>query len=329
MSRVDHRRRSPTQGQALLAGDIRFELNNREATPPESAFLDGLGHVAGRAGLRSMARLPDGSDQALVELKAVDAAYPLYGKLESRAGTAARRPARRARWRLSARRRPLLLERLGLTVGDRILLGNADLRIARQDRTRAGRPVGRFRFRAAPAGVADALRASGLVQTGSLVEHAYKVTAPTAQPTTRSPRSASEPRRNFPQAGWAIRTRDNAAPALTANIDRFSQFLTLVGLTALIVGGVGVANAVRAYLDAKRGVIATFKCLGALGRLRVHDLSRPDPDDRRRSASSIGLVLGALMPFVAAQLLAAVHPGADRRRRSIPARSALPPCSAC
>ena len=62
-----------------------------------------------------------------------------------------------------------------------------------------------------------------------------------------------------------MRTRDNAAPALSANIERFSQFLTLVGLTALVVGGVGVANAVRAYLDGKRGVIATFKSLGASG----------------------------------------------------------------
>ncbi len=63
----------------------------------------------------------------------------------------------------------------------------------------------------------------------------------------------------------SIRTRTNAAPALASNIARFSQFLTLVGLTALVVGGVGVANAVRAYLDGKRGVIATFKSLGASG----------------------------------------------------------------
>ena len=73
------------------------------------------------------------------------------------------------------------------------------------------------------------------------------------------------PAKDFPQAGWSIRTRTNAAPALSSNIERFSQFLTLVGLTALVVGGVGVANAVRAYLDGKRGVIATFKSLGASG----------------------------------------------------------------
>ena len=82
--------------------------------------------------------------------------------------------------------------------------------------------------------------------------------------TARSVRHCRRGRpRNSRQAGWSIRTSDRAAPSLTENITRFSQFLTLVGLTALIVGGVGVANAVRAFLDSKRSVIATFKCLGA------------------------------------------------------------------
>src|SRR5690606_15251657 len=72
-----------SQGRELLAADIRFELNNRVATEEEKAFIGGMGTVAVSSGLRSMARLPDGSNQALVELKAVDQAYPLYGTLES------------------------------------------------------------------------------------------------------------------------------------------------------------------------------------------------------------------------------------------------------
>ena len=70
-----------SQGQTLLGGDLRFELNQREADGRERAFLDGLGTVSHTVGMRSMARLPDGSDQALVEVKAVDGAYPLYGAL--------------------------------------------------------------------------------------------------------------------------------------------------------------------------------------------------------------------------------------------------------
>ena len=69
----------------------------------------------------------------------------------------------------------------------------------------------------------------------------------------------------LPDAGWEIRTRTNASPALERNVERFTQFLTLVGLTALLVGGVGVANAVKSHLDRKRDVIATLKSLGATG----------------------------------------------------------------
>ena len=69
----------------------------------------------------------------------------------------------------------------------------------------------------------------------------------------------------FPDAGWEARTNTNASPQLERNIERFLQYLTLVGLTALLVGGVGVANAVKSHLDRKRDVIATMKSLGATG----------------------------------------------------------------
>ncbi len=119
--------------------------------------------------------------------------------------------------------------------------------------------------------------------------------------------------RQFPQAGWSIRTRLNAAPSLSANIERFSQFLTLVGLTALVVGGVGVANAVRAYLDGKRGVIATFKSLGASGGF-VFTVYLVQILIIAAIGIGIGLVLAALMPFAATAALAFGHSGSGRDR---------------
>lgn len=100
-----------------------------------------------------------------------------------------------------------------------------------------------------------------------------------------------------------MRTRSNAAPALASNIERFSQFLTLVGLTALVVGGVGVANAVRAYLDGKRGVIATFKSLGASGGF-VFTVYLTQIIVIATIGIVIGLILAALMPFAAKAALA-------------------------
>ena len=137
-------------------------------------------------------------------------------------------------------------------------------------------------------------------------------------------RVRSEAQELFPEAGWSIRSRTNAAPGLSRNIERFSQFLTLVGLTALVVGGVGVANAVASFVDLKRPAIATLKCLGARSGLVFRIYLDADPDPRRRSASRIGLAIGAAMPFVGAG--GAGRPGAGLRGRSLyPARARRSP----
>ncbi|NRQ16142.1 ABC transporter permease [Ensifer sesbaniae] len=293
-----------TQGQELLAGDIRFELNNRVATTDERAYLDTLGTVAVSAGLRSMARLPDGSNQALVEVKAVDAAYPLYGALESEPNRPLRELLARDGETFGAIVAPLLLDRLGVQMGDEILLGNAKIRITGTILREPDALSDGFGFAPRLMISAEALAASGLVQTGSLVEHSYKVKV--ADPA-QLPAIRADAEKRFPAAGWSIRTSANAAPSLTANITRFSQFLTLVGLTALIVGGVGVANAVRAYLDQKRSVIATFKCLGAPASL-VAMIYLAQILMIALIGIVIGLILGMLIPFVAAQFLADLLP---------------------
>ncbi|MBY3051706.1 ABC transporter permease [Rhizobium laguerreae] len=293
-----------SQGQELLAGDVRFELNNREATPQEIGFLEGLGTVSVSTGLRSMARKPDGSDQALVEVKAVDDAYPLYGKfvaepdyplaalLSGQGGT------------YGAVAAPLLLDRLGLAVGDELLVGNVKLSITGTVKTEPDALSEGFGFAPRLLVSRQALQASGLIQTGSLVEHAYKIRLDDKGAMSGIQTRASK---EFPSAGWAIRTSDRAAPSLTENITRFSQFLTLVGLTALIVGGVGVANAVRAFLDSKRTTIATFKCLGAPAQVVVL-IYLFQIAIIALGGILIGLVIGALSPMLAAQFLAQFLP---------------------
>lgn len=293
-----------TQGQEILAGDVRFELNNREATDAEMDFLRGFGKVSTSTGLRSMARKPDGSDQALVEVKAVDGAYPLYGTFEAEPNYPLHALLSGQSGTYGAVAAPLLLERLGLSIGDEILLGNVILNVTGTIKTEPDAVSEGFGFAPRLLVSRDALKASGLIQTGSLVEHVYKIRMddPAERSTIRD-RAAKE----FPSAGWSIRTSDRAAPSLTENIERFSQFLTLVGLTALIVGGVGVANAVRAFLDSKRTTIATFKCLGApaatvvliyLFQIAIIALG----------GMVIGLIIGALAPIVASQFLAQFLP---------------------
>lgn len=294
-----------SEGRSLLAGDVRLELDNREATQAELAFMQGFGTVSVSTGLRSMARLADGSDQSLVEVKAVDETYPLYGKLVAE-------PDRPLADLLAVEGNvygavvaPLLLERMNSKVGDELLLGNARFRITGTIVTEPDAVSDGFGFAPRFLTSRKALFASGLVATGSLVEHAYKIrySDPNTSPETLRQRAQA----NFPAAGWSIRSSERAAPALTENVERFSQFLTLVGLTALVVGGVGVANAVRAFLDSKRTVIATLKCLGAPASIVVF-VYLIQITLVALMGILAGLVLGAIAPPITASYLAGILP---------------------
>ncbi len=297
-----------SQGQTLLGADMRFELSQREANPDELKFLQGLGTVAQSANMRSMARKPDGSDQALVQVKAVDPAlYPLYGDLKTTPAlqSADMLGTRNGVWGAAAP--SLLFERLGFKIGDRLLLGSATVELrAVIDNEPDAISDG---FAIAPRLLIDhaALQASGLIQPGSLIEQVYKVRLPVGGSEATLQGIRDRANKTFPQAGWSIRDRYRAAPAISSNVERFSQFLTLVGLTALVVGGVGVANAVRAYLDGKRGVIATFKSLGASGSL-VFSLYLIQILVIAGVGIVIGLVLAVLMPFGASAALATIIP---------------------
>ncbi len=295
-----------SEGRTLLAGDIRFELKSREARPDEEAFFKSFGDVSVSSNLRSMARLEDGSNQALVELKAVDAIYPLVGTIESQP----QRPlaellAPTEDGAFGALVAPLLLDRLGLKIGDRIIVGNQPLIIRARLTREPDQLSDGFGFAPRLMISREALLKSGLVQTGSLVDHAYKIRFNNPSVTAKIIRQQAE--KDFKQSGWSIRSSNNAAPSLSANINRFSQFLTLVGLAALATGGVGVANAVNAYLDSKRSVIAIFKCLGAPGRLIVMIYLIQIMLIALMGVLA-GLVVGAIIPMVAQFFLIDILP---------------------
>ncbi len=295
------------QGQTLLGADMRFELNQREANPEERAFLDSLGEVAVSAGMRSMARLPDESDQTLVELKAVDGAYPLYGELKTEPALSHDDLFAERDGVYGAAAPNILFQRLNVKIGDRLRLGAQEFELRAEILEEPDMISDGFGFAPRLMTSLDGMRAAGLVQPGSLIEHAYKIKLAQGASESAIEAARAKATEDFSQAGWSIRSRLNAAPSLSSNIERFSQFLTLVGLTALVVGGVGVANAVRAYLDAKRPVIATFKSLGASGGF-VFALYLI----QILLIAAIGVVLGlgiaVIMPFAASAALAEVLP---------------------
>ncbi len=291
------------EGKAILGGDVAFSLIQRDISDAEMSFLRDNGLISKIGKLRAMARLVDGSDQVLVEVKAIDDNYPLHGKLLTGPASAANTVAAGDDVALVD---PLLLDRLALSIGDQIKLGSRQVQIVgtiEQEPDRVGDGVG---FGPKLILSQAALKRSGLVQPGSLVNWHYRLLLNDPSDTNMG-RVIEKARDQFPETGWRIRSRNNAAPALSRNIERFSQFLTLVGLTALIVGGVGVANAVRAYLEGKRHVIASFKSLGApagfvfaVYLLQIVVLAA--------MGIVFGLTIGAAMPFVAKSALTGIIP---------------------
>lgn len=261
------------QGRSILAGDMSFALQQRQAAPLEKQFLDKQiqpsGRISESATMRSMARKPDGSDQSLVEVKAVEQNYPLYGDLKTSPQLPSDKRFASEHGLYGALVSQLFLDRMGLAIGEEVLLGTARFQLRGVIDEEPDLLSDGFSFAPRFMISLDALSAAGLIQPGSLVTHIYKLALPDGAGDSVLTQIRADAAKDFADAGWNIRTRNNAAPSLTANIKRFSQFLTLVGLTALIVGGVGVANAVRAYLDSKRAVIAMFKSLGAPARFAV------------------------------------------------------------
>ena len=285
------------EGRTLLGGDVAFSLIQREARPDEVAFLRSRGQLSVAATLRAMARTTDGR-LALVELKAVDGAYPMLGELTLQPQMPVADLLAERDGAFGAAADSTLLARLDLKLGDRVSLGGASFQIrsvvdAEPDKLAGGVGLGP-RFLVSEAG----LRATGLLQPGSLVRWIYRVRLPDNATDDRAATALiDEVRSALPQAGWEIRSRSNASPQLERTISRFTQFLTLVGLAALLVGGVGVANAVKSHIDRRRDVIATFKALGATGR-DVFTIYLTQVVVLAGIGSVIGLAAGAALPFI-------------------------------
>src|SRR6185503_13455848 len=292
------------QGQTILGGDLAFTLIQREASAPELAFLKNRGTVSSAATLRAMARSAD-SQATLVELKAVDAAYPLFGAVALDPPGALADALAERDGVFGAAADPTLLARLNIKPGARLTVGNATFEIRAALANEPDKLAGGLGFGPRLLVSETALRASGLLQPGSLVHWHYRLRLANAgDAALQAVQEAA--RVQLPEAGWDVRTRNKVSPRLEQNVERFTQFLTIVGLTALLVGGVGVGNAVKSHLERRRETIATMKALGAGGR-RVFAVYLTQVMLMALIGGGIGVALGALLPFVVAWPLGGAH----------------------
>ncbi len=286
------------KGQVLLGGDAEFRLTQRSASAAAQTFLESRGRVSRLFEMRGMARVDGTETRTLVELKAVDGLYPLFGAVELVPAMALGDALAERDGVFGAVVEPTLLPRLGVERGARIVVGNATFEIRAVIDTEPDRVGGGFTLGPRFLISRDALTATGLEQPGSLVSYVYRVALPSAASTpadlTGFMAAAAEA---FPEEGWQTRDRSAAAPGIRRFIEQANLFLTLVGLATLIVGGVGVANAVTIYMERKTGTIAVMKCVGATSRvifltylIQVLFIAT--------AGIAIGLIAGAAAPYL-------------------------------
>jgi putative ABC transport system permease protein len=241
-------------GQELLGGDLEVEVWQRDLRPEELAALRDYGEVSGGFRLQAMASTPDAA--APIELKAVDAKWPMFGTLLLADGRKVGAPSGKDAWIAET-----ALERLGIKVGDSFKVGTVTLRAAGVIRDEPDRLSEGFQLGPTVI-VAQGIPAeAGLLQPGALYQSKHRVAF--ANPA-RGPEAVEEAlTKAFPDAGFDIRTRDRASPGADRFVRQMSDFLTLVGLAALVIAGIGIAGGVSSYLDQRRASIATLKVLGA------------------------------------------------------------------
>lgn len=283
-------------GARILGGDLEIRGGYQ---PVDTATLDWVrargGTISEVRMLRAMLVAPSG-ERSLVELKATDGRYPLFGELRLDPAVPLSGAVVVAE--------PTVADRLGLTTGDAVRLGEAQFTFVARITEEPDRVATPTVFGPRAIIPLDQLAGTGLAQPGSLISHEYRIRL---REGVSARAFANDLRAAFPSAPWRVRLAEQAEPGVNRFLDRAASFLTLAGLTALLVGGIGVATGVRAWLEARARTIATLRCMGA-------------PSTAIFSAylfqvlalSAVGILFGLLagwgLTFLAAQLLAGALP---------------------
>jgi len=269
----------------LLGGDVELRSLYMPTPDPVLATAQEYGTLSRTMTMRAMLQV--GEERRLVALKAVDDAWPMVGAAELGSGGALAPALADGKVVID----PQLARGLGLAAGSTVRIGNAELEVSDTLEYEPDRSVSFVTFGPRVLVSLTTLEATGLRQPGAMVTFRTRLLI-----DNEAERSAAVEALKAGTAGGPVRVRDllDAAPGFDVFIDRTEVFLVLVGLTALLIGGLGVAGAVRAWLGSRMPVIATLKCLGAPSRLifRIYLL-------QVMLIAGLGVLLGVFLAAVA------------------------------
>lgn len=291
--------------RALAGGDVVVRTSYQPAASEQVTFMRETSQALSQGlEMRVMAGGADATERRLAELKAVDRAYPVAGSfaLQNGSDLHSALAERDGRWGAVAEQG--LFDLLRLNVGDPITIGDQTYTLRGVIAREPDRTTGLASFGPRLLVAEASVEGTGLIIPGSLIRYVYRVVLP---PGTNPLDWAETLEQRFPTAGLRITPASRAAPGLGETVGRLTLFLTLVGLTALLIGGIGIANAVQSFMSRKAGTIAMLKCVGAPSRLILLTYGL-QTGLLALLGIAVGLVLGTLAPFALAALLESLLP---------------------
>ncbi len=291
-------------GARLLGGSAQLEFTYRFADADERAWIEtNSDRSSAVAEFRSMLTDPARDERALTQVKAVDDMYPLFGQIVLDPPLPLDMALQGQTDLPGAILAPLLADRLGLSVGDTVRLGATDFEFTAR---LIGEPDGGVSFGLGPRTLVslDALDGSGLLAPGTLFSASYRMDLGDT-PDFEATRQAALA--DLEESGAAWQDARDGAPGLSEAASRLGAFLTLVGLSGLAVGGVGIGTAVREYLDRKTSVIAILRSIGAT-RSTIFAVFFLITLVLTVLGLVLGLILGAALPFALVPLISNILP---------------------
>ena len=288
-------------GRTLVGGDISLSRAQEPLTPDERQFLAARGTISVIGSTRAMVSV-EGGEAALGDIKAVETSFPLAGRLLTSPEVSPAELGTTAQADFGALVDPSLLARLGLKVGDRVRIGTARFAVRAAIDEEPDRLVSGAAFAPRVIVSREGLVATGLVTPEALIRWTTKLALPAGAADAQVAATVADFKQAFPRSGFEIRTRTNASPQIERIVERISKFLVAMGLLAVVVGGIGVWNAVSMFAERQRVPVAIFKTLGASGNF-VFGIALAEILGLALAGVAMGVVLGSALPFAMAPLV--------------------------
>jgi putative ABC transport system permease protein len=251
------------EARSLIAADVLISTN-REWAPTVRATIEqrlAEGGALERTETLETPTMVRPTDQSrisarMVELRAIESGFPLYGTLDLESGAPYTHALLKGQGALV---RPELLTALGVKVGDQITIGQTAFTIRDVIRNEPGRRVGDFSL--GPRVIIDYadLPATGLLTFGSRARRVLLVKAPEQNIDSLVTALRADLKDEFVNARSFRGTDDE----IGRDFDRAENYLSLIGLVIVILGGIAVSSVTRVFVLQKMRSIAVLKCIGA------------------------------------------------------------------